>query len=81
MTAPIFLAIVVAVSVSLAAIMTGAWLIWRSTRNSGWIDTTWTFGLGALGCLGAFTPSLFTGGVTIRQTLVAILMAVSPRIA
>ena len=67
MTALVFLAIFIAVSVSLAAIMTGAWLAWRSTRNSGWIDTTWTFGLGAVGCAGAFTPSLVTGGVTTRQ--------------
>src|SRR4029077_834932 len=71
MTALVFLAIVVAVSVSLAAIMSGAWLAWRSTRNSGWIDTTWTFGRGAVGCAGAFTPSLLTGGVTTRQVLVA----------
>ena len=76
MTALIFLAIIVAVSVSLAAIMTGAWLAWSSTRNSGWIDTTWTFGLGAVGCAGAFTPSLVTGGVTTRQLLVAVLVAV-----
>jgi steroid 5-alpha reductase family enzyme len=72
MTALIFLTIVVAVSVSLSAIMTGAWLVWNSTRNSGWIDTTWTFGLGAVGCAGAFTPSLLTGGVTIRQVLVSL---------
>ena len=76
MTALIFLAIVVAVSVSLAAIMTGAWLAWRGTRNSGWIDTTWTFGLGAVGCAGAFTPSLLTGAMTTRQVLVAVLVAV-----
>jgi steroid 5-alpha reductase family enzyme len=76
MTGLTFLAIVVAVSVSLAAIMTGAWLAWRSTRNSGWIDTTWTFGLGVVGCAGAFTPSLVTGGVTTRQVLVAVLVAV-----
>jgi hypothetical protein len=76
MTALMFLAIVVTVSAGLAAIMTGAWLAWRSTRNSGWIDTTWTFGLGAVGCAGAFTPSLVTGGVTTRQLLVAVLVAV-----
>jgi steroid 5-alpha reductase family enzyme len=76
MTALVFLAIVVAVSVGLAAIMSGAWLAWRGTRNSGWIDTTWTFGLGAVGCAGAFTPSLMTGAVTIRQMLVAVLVAV-----
>ena len=76
MTALTFLTIIIAVSVSLAAIMSGAWLAWRGTRNSGWIDTTWTFGLGIVGCAGAFTPTLLTGAVTIRQILVAVLVAV-----
>ena len=76
MTALIVLVIIVAVSLGLSAIMSGAWLAWRSTRNSGWIDTTWTFGLGAVGCLRAFTPTLMTGAVTIRQVLVAVLVAV-----
>ncbi len=55
-TALQFLLIVVAVSAALSAIMAGAWLVWRSTRNSGWVDTVWTFGLGAVGCVGAVTP-------------------------
>ena len=29
----------IGVSVAMSVIMTGAWLVWRSTRNSGWVDT------------------------------------------
>jgi steroid 5-alpha reductase family enzyme len=76
MTALTFLAILVAVSMALAAIMSGAWLAWRRTKNSGWVDTVWTFGLGAVGCAGALAPSLWSGGVTARQALVAGLVVI-----
>ena len=76
MSAVGFLAVVVAVAASLAVIMSGAWLAWRSTRNSGWIDTTWTFGVGAVGCGGAVLAALWSGGFTARQALVAVLVAV-----
>jgi steroid 5-alpha reductase family enzyme len=75
MTASQFVLIVVTASIALSAIMTSAWLVWRATRNSGWIDTVWTFGLGAVGCAGALTPSLFQAGLTMRQALVAGLIA------
>jgi steroid 5-alpha reductase family enzyme len=74
-TAPQFLAIVVAVSAGLAAIMAAAWLVWRSTKNSGWVDTIWTFGLGLVGGLGALT-ALLHYGVTARPILVAVLIVV-----
>jgi steroid 5-alpha reductase family enzyme len=76
MTALTFLAILIAVSVALGVIMSGAWVAWNSSRNSGWIDTVWTFGLGAVGCAGALAPSLWSGVVTARQALVAILVVV-----
>ncbi len=76
MTASTFIAILVAVSVALSAIMSGAWLAWRGTKNSGWIDTTWTFGLGAVGCAGALSPWLFSGTLTARQALVAALIVI-----
>jgi steroid 5-alpha reductase family enzyme len=76
MTALTFLAILIAVSVALSATMSGAWLVWRRTKNSGWVDTVWTFGLGAVGCAGALAPSLWSGGVTARQALVAVLVVV-----
>ncbi len=46
----------IAISLALSAIMTGAWLIQQRTGNSGWVDTVWTFGLGAVGAAAALAP-------------------------
>jgi steroid 5-alpha reductase family enzyme len=70
-----FIAIVIAVAVALSAVMTGAWLIWRGTRNSGWVDCTWTFGLGAIGTLGALFTFLPSGEAMARRIWVAALIA------
>ena len=75
MTFDRFLILVIVVSGGLSIIMTGAWLIWRNTRNSGWVDVTWTFGLGGLACVGALAPSFFSGSVTTRSVPVAVLIA------
>jgi steroid 5-alpha reductase family enzyme len=69
-----FVIMVAAVSVALALIMTAAWFIWSRTKNSGWVDTTWTFGLGAVGVAGALTP-VAPSGLSSRQILVAVLIA------
>src|SRR6202012_4537002 len=53
MTVLTFIAVLAAVSAALAIVMSGAWLAWKASRNSGWIDTIWTFGLGAVGGAGA----------------------------
>ena len=42
----LYLEALVAIGLSLAVLMTGAWLLWRKTGNSGWVDTVWTFRLG-----------------------------------
>jgi len=55
MTASAFFLGLVFVSATLSAIMAIAWLVWRSSRNSGWVDTIWTFGLGLVGLIGAVT--------------------------
>jgi steroid 5-alpha reductase family enzyme len=68
-----FLAIVVAISLALSAIMSFAWLVWRRSRNSGWVDTTWTFGLGAVGLAGALSACLLDMP-TARQVLVAVMI-------
>jgi steroid 5-alpha reductase family enzyme len=65
----------VAASVALSTIMAGAWLIWRRSGNSGWVDATWTFGLGAVGAFGALAPALWIGDATARQSVVAVLIA------
>ena len=46
-------AALVLIAAALSATMTGAWLIWRQTGNSGWVDTVWTFGLGLTGAVSA----------------------------
>ncbi len=75
MNALAFIAILVVSSVALSAIMTGAWLVWRSTKNSGWVDTTWTFGLGAVGACGTLTAMVLFGA-TARRALVLFLIVV-----
>lgn len=55
---------------SLSLAMTVGWLVWRGTRNSGWIDTTWTLGVG----LTAIAGALVGGGFTERSALVALLV-------
>jgi len=74
MTVSWLLTMVVAVSVALSLVMTGAWLFWRQSRNSGWVDATWTFGLGAVGALGALAPAVVSGPLTARQILIAVLV-------
>jgi steroid 5-alpha reductase family enzyme len=75
LSVPHFIVTLVAVGVALSAIMSGAWLVWRATRNSGWIDTFWTFGLGAVGCIGALWPALPHDQISGRQALLAMLIA------
>jgi steroid 5-alpha reductase family enzyme len=53
MTASTFILGLVGVSAALSIIMGVAWLVWRGSRNSGWVDTIWTFGLGLVGFVGA----------------------------
>ena len=62
-----------ALAVALGLIMAFAWLLWLRTRNSGWIDTAWTFGLGAVGFAAALWPF---AAASDRQALVAALIAV-----
>jgi steroid 5-alpha reductase family enzyme len=66
----------IAVAAALSIVMTGAWLVWRRTGNSGWVDAVWTFGLGAIGAGGAMAPALPSGNFTERQVLVSALMAI-----
>jgi steroid 5-alpha reductase family enzyme len=68
--APLWLAL--AVAVAMPVVMAGAWLIWRVTRNAGWVDAVWTFGLGAVGCAGALAAHV----ATTRQVAVAALLGV-----
>lgn len=61
-----------AISAALCVVMAGAWLAWRGTRNSGWVDTVWTFGLGAVGVAGAMCAP----GTSQRAVLVGFLILI-----
>jgi steroid 5-alpha reductase family enzyme len=74
LTVPAFMLGLVSLSAALSVVMTGAWLIWRETKNSGWIDTTWTFGLGLVGFLAALLIS--THAMNLRSVLIAAMAAI-----
>ena len=40
---------IAAIAIALSLIMSLAWVIQQRTGNSGWVDTTWTVGLGLVG--------------------------------
>lgn len=61
MTLLTFLLGLIALSIGLFCIMAIAWLVWRATRNSGWVDTIWTFGLGFTGLMAGLTASTSLG--------------------
>jgi steroid 5-alpha reductase family enzyme len=67
-------ALVILVSLGLAAAMSVAWLIQRGTNNAGWVDVVWTFALGAAGVVYALYP-LDRGAPTGRQCAVALFAA------
>jgi steroid 5-alpha reductase family enzyme len=72
-------ALVVLVSLGLAAAMSLAWAIQRRTRNAGWVDVVWTFATGLAGILFALAPvgpPIGTGAPGWRAWVVAILVAV-----
>lgn len=69
-----FLYAVLLQSVALSAVMAGAWIIQQRTKNSGWVDAIWTFGLGLVGCTTALS-TLGTGDTSTRQLLVAVLLS------
>jgi steroid 5-alpha reductase family enzyme len=66
---------ILVIAAALSVIMAGAWLIWRRTGNAGWIDTTWTFGLGAVGIAAALCPLPQSAAPNARQAILAALFA------
>ena len=72
MTLASFAALLVYCGLVMSGIMALATLIERRTGNSGWIDVTWTFGLGATGAIGAALP--FGDGPAARRALIAVLV-------
>ncbi|EJN12333.1 putative membrane protein [Bradyrhizobium sp. YR681] len=62
----------VCISAALCAVMAAAWLAWRSSKNSGWVDTIWTFGLGLVGFCSAVVvkPLNLQGGVVAAMAAI-----------
>jgi steroid 5-alpha reductase family enzyme len=75
MTWAAVLATTFAQGLALAALMAGAWVAQRRTGNSGWIDFTWTIGVGLVGAFSALVP-IAGADITHRQMLVAGLTSV-----
>jgi steroid 5-alpha reductase family enzyme len=67
-----FLLTLIVVAVALLAGMSLAWLAWRATRNSGWVDTVWTLSVGAVGLGGALLPPTGDDASGARRVIVAI---------
>lgn len=75
MTLAILIGTAFAQALAMSLLMAGAWAVRRWTGNSGWIDVTWTFGVGIVGVFSALIP--VTGSeLSGRQMLVAILVSV-----
>ena len=62
------------VAAALSSIMASAWYVQRKTGNSGWIDVTWSLGVGGVAFIAAAWP-LGQGWPHWRQMVVAVLVA------
>ena len=74
MTSLYAIAALIVIAAALSVIMGGAWMAWRRTGNSGWVDTVWTFGLGLTGAVSALV-SIDGGPTQPRQIIVALFAA------
>ena len=70
-----YLEALAAIALSLSILMALAWVVQQRTGNSGWVDTIWTFSLGAVGAASALWP-VAGHPPNIRQWLVAALVAI-----
>jgi steroid 5-alpha reductase family enzyme len=62
------------VAVALSSIMASAWYVQQKSGNSGWVDVTWSFGVGGVAVIAAAWP-LGPDWPHWRQTVVAVLAA------
>jgi steroid 5-alpha reductase family enzyme len=76
MSAPEFIVGALAITAALSLVMSLAWVIEQRTGNSGWIDTVWTFGIGAVGVASALVPLGADAEANLpRRWLVAVAIA------
>lgn len=69
------IALAAVMGLALSAIMAVAWYVQKRTGHTGWIDVSWTFGVGIVGALGSLAPLTANHAPSARQILVAILIA------
>lgn len=65
--------LLVGAGMALSVVMAAAWRVQQRTGQSGWIDTIWSFAVGAVGVALALWPE--QDGISARQLLVAALAA------
>ncbi len=70
------LTVIAAAAFFMSLAMTLAWAIQRKTGNSGWIDTVWSFAVGAAAFALSLAPVATSNALTARQLLVAALVAI-----
>jgi steroid 5-alpha reductase family enzyme len=63
-------------ALTLSAAMAGAWQIQRRAGYTGWIDVGWTFSTGLVACVASLVPFQPGGLPTVRQGMVAMLVAI-----
>jgi steroid 5-alpha reductase family enzyme len=71
----VYLETLLAIALSLCALMALAWAVQQRTGNSGWVDTIWTFAVGLVGAASALWP-IAGAAPNARQWLVAALVAI-----
>ncbi|WP_379063854.1 DUF1295 domain-containing protein [Mesorhizobium sp. UC22_110] len=71
MTPALFLVTLLCIALALGGGMSLAWLAWRRTKNSGWVDTVWTFSVGLVGLAGALLPPTGSDALASRRAMVA----------
>lgn len=66
-------AMLLTAAAALCAIMSAAWFLQQRTGNSGWVDVSWSLGVGTVACLLTVWP-LQPGWPHWRQLAVAVLI-------
>jgi steroid 5-alpha reductase family enzyme len=66
--------VAIIVAVAMSSVMAAAWYLQQRTGNSGWVDVTWSLGVGGIAAIAAVWPLGFEWPHW-RQLIVAVLAA------
>jgi steroid 5-alpha reductase family enzyme len=64
------------VGLALVVVMVAAWRIQQNSGNSGWVDVSWTFGVGGVALLASVVPFGHEAWPHWRQIMVGLLVAI-----